>query len=116
MKIKMMATGKVFDVTEVGTSSPFPLAVDELTVGDVGFLAASIKSVGDTRVADTITTADKPAKEALPGYRKINPMVFCGLYPVDTSEYINARTHILMHFQLRFLNKLQFLYIREETQ
>ncbi|RXT14808.1 translation elongation factor 4 [Ammoniphilus sp. CFH 90114] len=91
MKIKMMATNKVFEVTEVGTSAPFPIAVEELTVGDVGFVAASIKSVGDTRVGDTITSADNPAKEPLPGYRKINPMVFCGLYPVDTAEYNDLR-------------------------
>ncbi|MEW9667338.1 translation elongation factor 4 [Ammoniphilus sp. 3BR4] len=91
MKIKMMATNKVFEVTEVGTSAPFPIAVNELTVGDVGFVAASIKSVGDTRVGDTITGAENPAKEPLPGYRKINPMVFCGLYPVDTAEYNDLR-------------------------
>ncbi|WP_134700125.1 translation elongation factor 4 [Ammoniphilus sp. YIM 78166] len=91
MKVRMMATNKVFEVTEVGTSAPFPMAVDELTVGDVGFVAASIKSVGDTRVGDTITSAEKPAQEPLPGYRKINPMVFCGLYPVDTSEYNDLR-------------------------
>ncbi|RKD23983.1 elongation factor 4 [Ammoniphilus oxalaticus] len=91
MRIKMMATNTVYEVTEVGTSSPFPIAVDELTVGDVGFIAASIKSVGDTRVGDTITCADHPAEEALPGYRRINPMVFCGLYPVDTSEYNDLR-------------------------
>src|SRR5699024_9607142 len=60
MRIKMMATDKVYEVTEVGTSSPFPIAVDELTVGDVGFIAASIKSVGDTRVGDTITCAENP--------------------------------------------------------
>ncbi|HJV44599.1 MAG TPA: translation elongation factor 4 [Bacillota bacterium] len=91
MKIKMMATGKVFEVTEVGACAPFPRSVEELTVGDVGFLSASIKSVGDTRVGDTITSAENPATAPLPGYRKINPMVFCGLYPVDTSEYNDLR-------------------------
>lgn len=91
MKIKMMATNKVYEVTEVGASSPYPMAVDELSVGDVGFIAASIKSVGDTRVGDTITSADNPAEEALPGYRRINPMVFCGLYPVDSSDYNDLR-------------------------
>ncbi len=91
MKMKMMATGKIFEVTEVGASAPFPRAVEELTVGDVGFVSASIKTVGDTRVGDTITGADKPASEPLPGYRKINPMVFCGLYPVDTAEYNDLR-------------------------
>jgi GTP-binding protein LepA len=91
MKIKMMATNKVFEVTEIGASAPFPKAVEELTVGDVGFVSASIKSVGDTRVGDTITSAERPAAEQLPGYRSINPMVFCGLYPVDTSEYNDLR-------------------------
>ncbi|MBO8171443.1 MAG: elongation factor 4 [Bacillaceae bacterium] len=91
MKIKMMATGKTFEVTELGTFSPKPVAVDELTVGDVGFVAASIKSVGDTRVGDTITDANRPAAEPLPGYRKVNPMVFSGLYPVDSSDYNDLR-------------------------
>lgn len=91
MKIKMMATGKTFDVTEVGASMPRQTPVDELTVGDVGYVAASIKTVGDTRVGDTITDAARPTAEPLPGYRKINPMVFCGLYPIDTSDYNDLR-------------------------
>ncbi len=91
MKIKMMATNKTFEVTEVGTSTPRQTQVEELTVGDVGYVAASIKTVGDTRVGDTITDANRPASEPLPGYRKINPMVFCGLYPIDTSEYNDLR-------------------------
>lgn len=91
MKIKMMATNKTFEVTEVGTSTPRQTPVDELTVGDVGYVAASIKTVGDTRVGDTITDANRPAAEALPGYRKINSMVFCGLYPIDTSDYNDLR-------------------------
>ncbi|QOT00966.1 elongation factor 4 [Brevibacterium sp. JNUCC-42] len=91
MKIKMMATNKTFEVTEVGTSTPRQTQVDELTVGDVGYVAASIKTVGDTTVGDTITDANRPAAEALPGYRKINSMVFCGLYPIDTSDYNDLR-------------------------
>ncbi|MEJ8547454.1 translation elongation factor 4 [Brevibacillus borstelensis] len=91
MKIKMMATGKTFDVTEVGASMPRQTPVEELTVGDVGYVAASIKTVGDTRVGDTITDAARPTAEPLPGYRKINPMVFCGLYPIDTSDYNDLR-------------------------
>lgn len=91
MKIKMMATGKSFEVTEIGTSTPRQTPVEELTVGDVGYVAASIKTVGDTRVGDTITDAARPAAEPLPGYRKINPMVFCGLYPIETSEYNDLR-------------------------
>lgn len=90
-KIKMMSTGKEFEVTELGVNSPKPVKRDELTVGDVGYLTASIKNVGDTRVGDTITSAVNPAKEPLPGYRKMNPMVFCGMYPIDTAKYNDLR-------------------------
>ncbi|KIL34088.1 translation elongation factor 4 [Bacillus subtilis subsp. subtilis] len=90
-KIKMMATGKEFEVTEVGVFTPKATPTNELTVGDVGFLTASIKNVGDTRVGDTITSAANPAEEALPGYRKLNPMVYCGLYPIDTAKYNDLR-------------------------
>lgn len=90
-KIKMMATGKEFEVTEVGVFTPKAVMVDELTVGDVGFLTASIKNVGDTRVGDTITNAKKGATEALPGYRRLNPMVYCGLYPIDSSKFNDLR-------------------------
>ncbi|SEM30305.1 GTP-binding protein LepA [Mesobacillus persicus] len=90
-KIKMMATGKEFEVSEVGVFNPKPIMVDELSVGDVGFLTAAIKNVGDTRVGDTITNAKKGATEALPGYRKLNPMVYCGLYPIDTAKFNDLR-------------------------
>ncbi|VEF47730.1 GTP-binding protein LepA [Bacillus freudenreichii] len=90
-KIRMMATDKEFEVTEVGVHAPKPMLVDELTVGDVGFLTASIKNVADTRVGDTITSAAKPADEPLPGYRKMNPMVFCGLYPIDSAKFNDLR-------------------------
>ncbi|QNG61157.1 translation elongation factor 4 [Metabacillus idriensis] len=90
-KIKMMATGKEFEVTEVGVFTPKALLLDELNVGDVGFLTAAIKNVGDTRVGDTITDAKNSAAEALPGYRKLNPMVYCGLYPIDTAKYNDLR-------------------------
>lgn len=90
-KIKMMATGKEFEVTEVGVFTPKATPTNELTVGDVGFLTASIKNVGDTRVGDTITSAANPAEEALLGYRKLNPMVYCGLYPIDTAKYNDLR-------------------------
>lgn len=90
-KIKMMATGKEFEVIEVGVLTPKPVLMDELTVGDVGFLTASIKNVGDTRVGDTITNAKNGATEPLPGYRRLNPMVFCGLYPIDTARYNDLR-------------------------
>lgn len=91
MQVKLMATGKVYEVTEVGTFSPHPTKVEELSVGDVGYMAASIKSVEDTRVGDTITDAQRPATEPLPGYRNINPMVFCGMFPVDSDDYNDLR-------------------------
>ncbi|EJX97651.1 elongation factor 4 [Enterococcus faecium] len=90
-KIKLMSNGKTFDVTEVGVFSPKAVARDFLMVGDVGYITASIKTVQDTRVGDTVTLADNPAAEALPGYRKMNPMVYCGLYPIDTSRYNDLR-------------------------
>ncbi|MGG4045378.1 translation elongation factor 4 [Paenibacillus favisporus] len=90
-KIKMMATNKTFEVIEVGAFKPRMTIVDELRVGDVGFIVAGIKHVGDTRVGDTVTDAKNPTPEALPGYRKINPMVYCGLYPIETSDYNDLR-------------------------
>ncbi|GKV54348.1 elongation factor 4 [Sporosarcina sp. NCCP-2222] len=90
-KIRMMATGKEFEVIETGVFTPNISLRDELTVGDVGFLSASIKNVGDTRVGDTVTNAKRPASEPLPGYRKMNPMVFCGLYPIDSNRYVDLR-------------------------
>jgi GTP-binding protein LepA len=90
-KIKMMATDKAFEVIEVGAFMPRMTIVEELNVGDVGFIVAGIKHVGDTRVGDTVTDAKNPTPEPLPGYRKINPMVYCGLYPIDTSDYNDLR-------------------------
>jgi len=91
MKIKMMSTGKVFEVNEVGVFAPAMTLVDALKPGEVGFMAASIKNVKDTQVGDTITGAEKPAIEPLSGYRKVTSMVFCGLYPVETADYVNLR-------------------------
>lgn len=90
-KIKMMATGKEYEVTDVGFFRPVLVSADELKAGDVGYIAAGIKNVRDTRVGDTITHADRPASEPLPGYRKINPMVFSGVYPADGAEYEDLR-------------------------
>ncbi|MBO2534902.1 MULTISPECIES: translation elongation factor 4 [Rummeliibacillus] len=90
-KIRMMATGAEFEVIEVGVHTPKITPTEFLTVGDVGYLTASIKNVSDTRVGDTITFADHPASEALSGYRKLNPMVYCGLYPIDTAKYNDLR-------------------------
>lgn len=87
-KIKMFQTkDKVFDVTEVGIFTPELRPTDNLSAGDVGYIAASIKTVSDTKVGDTITTADNPAKEALKGYKEVLPMVYCGIYPADGSKY-----------------------------
>ncbi|MDR0850347.1 MAG: translation elongation factor 4 [Christensenellaceae bacterium] len=86
-KIKMMKTGKIFDVTEVGYFCPAPKVVSKLEAGSVGYIAASIKNVGDTKVGDTITDAENGAKEALPGYKDVKSVVFCGIFPVDGSKY-----------------------------
>ncbi|OCS88512.1 translation elongation factor 4 [Caryophanon tenue] len=90
-KIRMMATGAEFEVIEVGIHTPKAVPQSELTVGDVGYLTASIKNVGDTRVGDTVTSVNNPAEAPLDGYRKLNPMVYCGLYPIDTSKYNDLR-------------------------
>ena len=90
-KIRMMATGKEFEVNELGVFNPKPVAKKELSVGDVGFLTAAIKNVGDSRVGDTITSVKNPAANPLPGYRRMNPMVYCGLYPVDSAQYNDLR-------------------------
>ena len=90
--IKMMASGATFDVVEVGIMRPGRLEpVKELRAGQVGYLAASIKTVGDARVGDTITNAKRPAAEPLPGYRKVNPMVYCGVFPADGAHYQDLR-------------------------
>ncbi|GAA3716913.1 translation elongation factor 4 [Salinicoccus jeotgali] len=90
-KIRMMATGKEFEVAEIGINTPKPLPVQELTVGDVGYLMASVKNVSDSRVGDTITSADNPAEAPLQGYKKMNPMVYCGIYPIDANKYTDLR-------------------------
>ncbi len=90
-RIRFMATAKEFEVTEMGVFGPHPLPVDRLATGEVGFFAAQIKTVQDTRVGDTVTNADRPAKEPLPGYRPAQPMVYSGLYPVDSQDYGRLR-------------------------
>ncbi len=89
--ITMMATGKEYEVSELGVFTPSEVKQDRLTVGDVGYLTAAMKDVGDTRVGDTVTLSEQPATEPLEGYRKMNPMVFCGLYPVDSDDYNDLR-------------------------
>ncbi len=91
-RIRLMATGAEFDVVEIGYMGATSLVpCDELKAGEVGYIAASIKNIGDTRVGDTVTDAALPAAEPLPGYRKVNPMVFCGIYPADGAKYTDLR-------------------------
>ena len=92
MRVKMMATGAVFQVLECGYLQPFGLSPQqELRAGEVGYFTASIKNVADTRVGDTVTEADRPTAEALPGYRPARPMVYCGIYTEDGSKYPDLR-------------------------
>ena len=90
-KIKMMATGATYDVVEVGVHTPKEVKKNILNVGEVGFLAASIKDIKDVKVGDTVTNALDPAKEPLPGYKPMKPMVFCGLYPIESSKFPDLR-------------------------
>ena len=92
MTIRMMATGAEFQIVEVGRKRANTMTpCDELSAGEVGYIAAAIKNVGDARVGDTITDAERPANEALEGYRKVNPVVFCGIYPADGAHYTDLR-------------------------
>lgn len=90
-KIKLMNSGKVYEVTELGVFSPKPIERDALMVGDVGYITANIKSVRDARVGDTITLANNPADKPLQGYRTMIPMVYCGMYPTDSGDYEDLR-------------------------
>ena len=91
MKLKLMATERTFEVTDVGCFRPQPVDTGALGTGEVGFIAGALKDVRDVRVGDTVTSAERPADEALPGYRGVTPMVFCGLYPEDSKDYDNLR-------------------------
>ena len=90
-KIKMMATDAVYEVVEVGVTTPTELKKEYLAAGDVGFITAAIRDVGKVRVGDTVTSVNPSALEPLPGYRQLNPMVFCGLYPIDSGQYTDLR-------------------------
>ena len=90
-KIKMMATGATYDVVEVGVHTPKEIKKNSLNVGEVGFIAASIKDIKDVKVGDTVTNALNPAKDPLPGYKPMKPMVFCGLYPIESSKFPELR-------------------------
>ncbi len=94
-KIKMMSTGKVFEVVEVGYFSPHMIPCSVLTAGEVGYIAGSIKNVSDTAVGDTITNADNPAKEPLPGYKTATPMVYTGVFPADGARYDDLKEALL---------------------
>ncbi|MCA3660868.1 MAG: elongation factor 4, partial [Methylobacterium sp.] len=91
MRIKMMGTDAVYDIEKIGVFTPKMLDVTELTPGEVGFITASIKEVADTRVGDTITEEKKPAAQALPGFKPVQPVVFCGLFPVDAADFEELR-------------------------
>ncbi|MGO1969970.1 MAG: translation elongation factor 4 [Levilactobacillus brevis] len=90
-KIRLMNSGSEYEVTEVGVNSPKPIARDYLIAGDVGYITASIKDITDTRVGDTVTSADQPADKVLPGYREMSPMVYAGLYPTDNAKLNDLR-------------------------
>ncbi len=90
-RVRLMASGKEYEIDELGILSPNQVQVNELHAGEVGYLAAAIKAVEDARVGDTITLANKPAAKALPGYTEAKPMVFCGMFPIDADQYPNLR-------------------------
>jgi GTP-binding protein LepA len=90
-KIRMMSTGKTYEVTDCGVFLPQQRATGSLTTGEVGFIVAQIRNAGECQVGDTVTLAEKGAPEPLPGYKRAKPMVFCGLYPVDSTQYTNLR-------------------------
>ena len=89
--IRFMQTGSVYEITELGVKTPYEVKKNELHTGDVGYLCASIKSIQDIHIGDTVTLNDNPCLEALPGYRKMNPMVYCGMYPTDNNKYNDLR-------------------------
>ena len=112
MEIKMMSSGKVYTVTEVGYFTPLPKATDVLSCGSVGYMAASIKNVGDCAVGDTVTTAENGAAEPLPGYRKALPMVYCGLYPIESKDYDQLKVAL----EKLQLNDAALEYVPETSQ
>jgi len=112
MRIRMMSTGECFEVTRLGIFSPGPLEVAELMAGDVGFLMAGIKAVGDTRIGDTVTTEQGPATQALPGFKAMKPTVFSGLYPADAGQYPSLREAL----EKLSLNDSSFTFEPESSQ
>jgi GTP-binding protein LepA len=111
MKIRFFNAGRDYQVETLGVNRPRPTPIDELGVGEVGFLTASIKAVADVQIGDTVTEAARPTKEPFPGYQEIKPMVFAGLYPVDTNQYEELRDAL---DKLR-LNDASFFYEPESS-
>src|SRR5258708_33407335 len=91
MRVRMMNTGRVHGVEEVGVFTPSMRAFDNLSTGEVGYFTAAIKNVADARVGDTVTSADRPAAAALPGYRAVKPMVYAGLFPTVSENYMDLK-------------------------
>ncbi|MEE8185518.1 MAG: translation elongation factor 4, partial [Thermodesulfobacteriota bacterium] len=110
-RIKFVATGKVFDVDKIGVYAPYPMEVKELSTGEVGFVTAAIKEVRDTKIGDTMTDESNPTETPLPGFKAVKPMVFSGLYPVDSSQYENLKEAVE---KLR-LNDTSFTYEPETS-
>ena len=111
-KIRMMATGKEYDVTKLGAFSPELVEMQELSAGDVGFICATIKELGDAKVGDTVTLASEPAEAPVPGFKEVKPMVFCGLYPSDSKDYEQLK-YALEKLQL---NDAAFSFEAETSQ
>ncbi len=110
-RIRLMSTGREFEVTKVGVFAPNPTAIDMLEAGEVGFFAAGIKEVRETKIGDTVTEADQPAREPLPGFREVKPMVFCGLFPVESDQYEELREAV----EKLWLNDPAFTYEPETS-
>ena len=110
-RIRLMSTGKEFEITKVGVFAPNPTEVDMLVAGEVGFFAAGIKEVRDTKIGDTVTEATRPAREPLPGFREVKPMVFCGLFPVESEQYDELREAV----EKLWLNDPAFSYEPENS-
>ena len=111
-KVHLMATGREYEVIRLGAYSPTPKDIDTLSAGEVGFLCGNIKELGDAKVGDTITLASNPATEAVPGFKEVQSMVFCGLYPTESAEYENLKTAL----EKLQLNDAAFSYEPETSQ
>jgi GTP-binding protein LepA len=111
-RVRLMSTGKEYEVLRLGVFSPEAVDVQELAAGEVGFLCGSIKELGDARVGDTITLADAPAGEPVPGFKEVKPMVFCGLYPTESDEYESLKTAL----EKLQLNDAAFTFEAETSQ